>query len=464
MALRDRIRLAFRSQALGPIRFTPEPHAGGPGEVPHVEGGHGSLPEHGAPDPEEEEPENWVCPHCNEEHDDDSEHVVHHDGTHACVNCSETCNDCDEWCDPSDMQEVQPGRSRSRRTQNVCPSCFSDHYFQCADCDNNFHENHSGGSNSSDERICEGCSENYFTCEDCDGVFSNDEYGEAGRCDECTREAQNSDLIHEYGYDPDELTFHGDDDKRHYGVELETVLKKGDLSSAAEETIDKLGDDFAYLKKDSSLSGGVGAFEIVTHPATLDVHRERWPKFLDHPPRGLVSHDTSCCGLHVHVEKEGLSDLEIYRIVAFVNAASNAEFVEAISRRKSNQYARLDPNKKAKHILKPTNRYEAINLQNSDTIEFRIFKGTLNKDSFFRSLEFVDGVTEWAKDPNTGLRSVHGTGSFFQFVANRAKEYPLLAAFCANFAQVRDARDLESSMASAQLRRTGRRILAGSHT
>lgn len=45
-------------------------------------------------------------------------------------------------------------------------------------------------------------------------------------------------------------------------------------------------------------------------------------------------------------------------------------------------------------------RYIAINFQNRDTIEFRIFKGTLYTDSIYAYLEFCDSIIEFLKTVN----------------------------------------------------------------
>lgn len=310
----------------------------------------------------------------------------------------------------------------------------------CSDCGIAFHSE-TGGINGSEEPICPRCTENYFTCDNCNNTFHNDDYGEGGLCQNCheeeEEEEQESDLIHPYGYKPDPV-FHGEG--RHYGAELEAVLKEGSLHDAAEKTLDRLNEglddeDFAYLKEDGSLSGGVGGFEIVTHPATLNVQKERWGNFLGgNVPKGVVSHDTDCCGLHVHVERDGMSDLQIGKILSFVNSAANKPFVEAIARRKSDRWAKLDPSKRVSDAKKRNaSRYEAVNLQNKNTIEFRIFKGTLNKDSFQRSLEFVDAVVEFCRPAEHSITDTHGTDAFFRFVTKHRKTYPLLHNFIKKF-------------------------------
>lgn len=103
--------------------------------------------------------------------------------------------------------------------------------------------------------------------------------------------------IHGYSYKP-ATQFHGDKGP-YYGVELETQLKDSsplDLRDAAVHVLDTLNDvypneGFAYLKEDSSIEAGSphrgkGTFEIVTHPATLETHREQWGPLFDRPRRG----------------------------------------------------------------------------------------------------------------------------------------------------------------------------------
>jgi hypothetical protein len=47
--------------------------------------------------------------------------------------------------------------------------------------------------------------------------------------------------------------------------------------------------------------------------------------------------------------------------------------------------------------LKST-RYLALNLQNYYTVEFRLFKGTLNFNTFISSLQFVMEISKFAKE------------------------------------------------------------------
>lgn len=370
---------------------------------------------------------------------------------HVCPSCiDDDFTECDDCSTPTHNDLItDSARTSSRRswTYPVCQSCRDDSYHECPNCDRWTHEEHMTGEDSGGQTICRSCNEDYFTCDNCDGRFHNNDSGEDGNCNDCAEEdeEQDSDHIHPYSYRPDWKPL-GNPNERHFGVELETVLNHGDLHDAASEVLDKLNDSlpdegFAFLKADSSLSGGVGSFEIVTHPATLAVHKERWVDVLgSNAPDGLVSHDAACCGMHVHVEKKGLSVGDVGKLLHFVNAINNRPFIAAVARRTDEGFAKLDDRKTATAAMKvPSSRREAINLTNNKTIEFRIFKGTLKPESFFRSLEFCDALVRFAKVSSLrDMVSDHsgkmgGVYSFGDFVEGERKRYPNLYPFVQQF-------------------------------
>src|SRR5690606_30357619 len=49
-------------------------------------------------------------------------------------------------------------------------------------------------------------------------------------------------------------------------------------------------------------------------------------------------------------------------------------------------------------------RYKAINLCNSNTVEFRIFKGTLKRDTIIASIQWVDVLIRFCR--NTSLKDL----------------------------------------------------------
>jgi len=187
------------------------------------------------------------------------------------------------------------------------------------------------------------------------------------------------------------------------GIELEI-----DEGTNRAELASKLLDDYSdsetkfYIKTDSSLNHGL---EIVSHPMTLEHHKSfNWDMVLkDCIRHGFRSHNTSTCGIHIHVPKSFLTYSESIRLAIFVN--TNTRMIESVARRSDESSSRFKLISK-KH-LKTANsnfqegRYQAINWNNSNTIEFRFFKGTLKHSTFISCLEFIDSICNFIKQVNT---------------------------------------------------------------
>ena len=119
------------------------------------------------------------------------------------------------------------------------------------------------------------------------------------------------------------------------------------------------------------------------------------------------SHYAETCGLHIHIGRENLGDTVeeqeevISRIMFFFESHWNEMF--NFSRR--SEYAvehwasRYGYKDKPKDILEDAKknrkgRYACVNITNYDTIEIRMFKGTLKYNTFIAALEMVDLICE----------------------------------------------------------------------
>jgi hypothetical protein len=146
---------------------------------------------------------------------------------------------------------------------------------------------------------------------------------------------------------------------------------------------------FAIAKHDGSLRSGYG-FELVTIPASLAEQRERWLRLFAKTPSGLKSWNTmGRCGMHVHASRSVLSGLTIGKLLVFINTNENQAFVEDVAGRRSAQWAAMMHKKISDATKRNYSRYEAINLQNDKTVEFRIFRGSLKPERFLKNLDFV---------------------------------------------------------------------------
>ena len=144
---------------------------------------------------------------------------------------------------------------------------------------------------------------------------------------------------------------------------------------------------------------------------SLDYHLNEfcWADILHRAVQmGYRSHQTSTCGLHVHVSREGLGGNEIAqedtisKILFFVEVHWN-ELLK-FSRRTEynmNRWAARrgyehDPKKLYDKAKSDYNRYVAVNLCNRATIEFRLFRGTLKLNTLLATLQLVEHICNLA--------------------------------------------------------------------
>lgn len=353
------------------------------------------------------------CCHCSERVNPDS--MTQYGNGHLCESCYDshyfTCDHCESIARERDSYSVGD--------ESWCRQCYRDDAFRCCSCDDAFPDDESvsyGG-----DSLCQSCYEDgYFTCDNCSEVHPNDDYSGDGLCSECH---EDNDSI--MSYDTDVCHVLNVSVPRraiYYGIELEVEQTSGPYGKedSARQCRERLGEGYCITKHDGSL--GSGGFEIVTIPKSLSDHIDIWTSFLDRIPSGLRSWNTSGrCGMHVHVSRKPLSLLTIGKLLVFINADENADFITSLAGRESSGCCERSPKK-----VSDARRYRsrgAINLQNTHTIEFRIFRGTLNKGAFMKNLEFVAACVKFCKF--TGIHRLDVLAFLGWFVGFR-KEYPSL--------------------------------------
>ncbi len=324
----------------------------------------------------------------------------------------------------------------------ICADCYEEHCCICDSCNEAVYTENTYSDNNT--TVCSGCYEEYYhRCEECDClVYCDDVYWQNNHsyCYECYEETCGSDdYIEDYSYKPSPI-FYGTDG-RFYGVELEVDKggKDGDNAKTLLETAN-YRDEHIYIKSDGSIDDG---FEIVSHPMTLDYHINNmdWHCIMHDCIRmGYRSHQTSTCGLHIHIGRKELgktvSEQEevISKIMYFIEHHWN-EMVK-FSRRSEysiNRWAaRYGYENNAKDILDKaksgTNgRYAAVNICNYNTVEIRIFRGTLKYTSFIATLQMVNVICDVAFSMSE--YDLHKL-SWSEFVSNIDKaKYPELIQY-----------------------------------
>ena len=293
----------------------------------------------------------------------------------------------------------------------LCPACLSSQTVYCSCCDRRIWTDDNVGTDA--QPLCQDCFDDHFErCTTCNALIRRgDTYyrGDTPYCAECYQSVGCGDEIMSYYFKPTPI-FYGEG-KRFFGVELEIDGAGEDNDNAAEILhIANVERPLVYCKHDGSLDDG---FEIVTHPMTLDFHLHNmpWEQIVEEAKKlGYTSHQAGTCGLHVHVNRNAFGETEVQqdaviaRILYFVE--KNWEELLKFSRRTQSQLDQwaarygykdqpkelLDHAKKSAHA----GRYTSVNLTNKNTIEFRIFRGTLKYNTLIATLQLLDRICDVA--------------------------------------------------------------------
>ena len=291
----------------------------------------------------------------------------------------------------------------------MCWECRNENVVNCIHCGRSMLRSENEGDSATP--LCSSCFDAHYTyCENCGRIVAFDDafyFHDDGEpyCMSCYDRISSERYIHDYNYKPVPI-FHGDE-KLYMGVELEIDLG-GEDNCFAEEILNiaNFQGDHLYCKHDGSIEEG---FEMVSHPMDLEYHQNEmpWQKVFEKAVNlGYRSHQTSTCGLHVHVNRDGLGDTYttqedvISRIVYFIEAHWNellkfSRRTEYSINRWASRYGLSDSAKETYDRAKKSNglgRYVCLNLQNYSTIEFRIFRGTLKFETFIATLQLVHEI------------------------------------------------------------------------
>lgn len=350
------------------------------------------------------------CKKCHIEFE--GEHMTTARGNIICPSCYEehyfTCDDCGRIFRNDRLDDHHMG---------ICKNCFDDNFFICNDCGKVCRMNdHTGNS------ICDDCESDYSTCHKCGGRYHIDEMYNDIVCDNCY---DNSNTLLESRYTPDPLIFNKIDEVTNEFFGLEIEVETDNISLA--ETISR--DPHFYCKEDCSVSG----FEIVTHPMTRKwfydaLEGGRFDKIFNLSKSGCKSYYADCsCGLHIHMSKNSFSKLTIYKMFRLIYGEAYAEFWTRISRRKTlGEFASIDKSiHKASTYAKNGlgyGKFSGLNIT-EHTCELRIFRGTLNKESFIGNVELYFAFKDYAKSSSISEISIE---NMMKFIMANKKTYPML--------------------------------------
>jgi hypothetical protein len=370
------------------------------------------------------------CIACNTELNSDDDGTTTSSGDPVCDSCVVMCIHCEQVITVDDDYNDVEG-------EVWCEGCTRNDAHWCDLCDSYF-TGYTFGTDDSDSTMCERCFEDNTTyCEDCDSTYLNGcDYDHDGDTDGRT--------IHDYSYRPDPIFRKSDDEQTrlYFGIEIETEVRGGDYSSrriAAEYAQSQLESyDLAYLKSDGSLECG---FEIVSHPLSHSYFMNDATRFWDTINKLKSNYDmmawgTKTCGLHVHISRAGFnSGSHQHRFLQLVY--NNKDFYEVLAGRSSSHWAKFndifDPDTgqksfKNKFDRHGSDRYSAVNTNNRNTLEMRIFRGSLNPRFIKSAIDLAHASVEYTRVMS--VREVRDDGltclKFRQYIESKPDLYPSL--------------------------------------
>lgn len=374
----------------------------------------------------------YSCAVCSESQTDAAMETQDGPVCVVCANGYTMCDHCEERVDSDNVTPIRNGRNHRHAEEHWCSRCLDNEYVPtCSRCEERVINPYATLANGDD--LCYSCYRDgsYMRCNNCDDLFDSDCINRRGYCEGCADDGCGgvSDYIYNYHHGhPDGLRFFGGPGVIHYGVELELELDYDtDLDSAAQATVDSLGHDRCHLEEDGSLAED-RSFEIISQPHTLEAHRELWKKFYSRTVRDHGFQADEGTGMHVHMQKKYLTDLQIAKMVVFINDPANEKFINCVAERLGTGYCVKSQKTIGKAIRESHDHYSALNTCTSSmrTIEMRIFKSPLTYDGLIKNLEFCDALMSFCKDHSIQhLQSVH----FLIWLNKRRKQYAYLSKF-----------------------------------
>lgn len=355
-----------------------------------------------------------ICAYCDNEFElENNDYIELADGRIFCEDCVQNTESCDR-CENVYQDTDEEMSTVIDINETWCSSCIESHAYCCDCCGENVKNEVYRDYNNT---LCHDCfSENYCICAGCDTLTHQDyaNYNRDGEayC-ECCFEANESEYIKDYNYRQSLNFLSCNDEHENYKAYLGFEIEAGGMDSQSEVNDiardlceNYNSDDTFLLKYDGSIPDC--GFELVSQPATLKKHKTlNWESILKTmSSAGLRSHDVNDCGLHIHVSKNFLTDNQ-WLLCDWLVSKCQSQF-ETIARRKENSWAKFKKSngKPITEVFgkKTGNRYQAVNFENNATVEFRLFRGTLNYTTFLATLEIVDALVKWAKQ--AGINSV----------------------------------------------------------
>ena len=350
----------------------------------------------------------------------------------SCLSVIQKCEKCSKLCWNGDIIWTNKLVGfDDDRYDALCSTCVKDlEYVECNIC-KDYHIRDTMKRTSDGYLVCDNCTERTRKCCQCGRtilypMFLND----YTYCVTCFDNLPGK--IHSYDWIPPKHTFYRlakeKKENKFYGIELEVELPDcdGRLSTLESANIDN---EYFFFKEDGSLdSGGV---EIVSMPATYNYivnNFDLWDRVFFLKSMDAESFNTRTCGMHVHISRDSFSRFHLYKFIQFFY--ENVSFVHTLSGRPEiSSYANfgsLDHKCLVEKVVYKNycDKYDAINLSPRNTVEVRIFQGTLESNRFLSNLEFLESLYHYTNGIKTNQIDNMSSGNYKKYVYDKLDDYP----------------------------------------
>ena len=342
-------------------------------------------------------------------------------GAYLCSDCKKeyvsTCSCCQyTMIDISDYPRNYIDKSGARikhnktvrfngKEQYICSKCDYQRFVTCDSCKVELFQNEARMTDGA--VFCAECAKDKLKqCNSCHALVLKEQLIN-GQCNACFIRSNSQPIapINGYGHKPKPvfISLKSSGMLPYYGLEVE--MDGGNRSNSLLRQLARFKE--IYLKTDGSLSRM--GLELVTYPLNLEYHREfmNWHEiFSICESDGYKSHDTNNCGLHIHIGRNafGESKRNQSKYLAFFLRLfmKFSPQIAKFSRRSDfgycHFYSGYNLNDKSTRAYQSYvyhnnhNRNLAVNFLNENTVEIRVFKGTLNKITLLAAIGLLDAL------------------------------------------------------------------------
>jgi hypothetical protein len=381
--------------------------------------------------------------------------IIYLNENKICIECSRKniiiCDKCHNEKYKNNIKEI----NFQNKNKKVCLNCFYE-LKRCHECNKYFDKNKI--FLIEDKAFCPDCikKQKFIICERCGhGFFEKSslikKYENSYICNPCflyskiyPSKKYESNKINEYNYKPNPI-FYGkkESDNLFFGVELEITTPHKYRDKLSEYISFNFNQEkpFLYLKFDRSIGNeGTAGFEIVTHPFNYQWLNskngiEKIEQLFNIKSFGCESFYTNTCGMHVHLSKKAFTNIHLYKFLKMIYEQKDFSIIisERDDMQKVDTYMNFEPIKPLKILAQEringkdnNSRHKAVNLSCENTVEVRIFKGTLEIEKFLKNIQYCKSLFHYTEEESFKNLNLD---NYLKYIQNNKKTFLNLYTF-----------------------------------